>query len=98
MTDELNQRALQEAIRQATSELTDNWSDVCRMRDLAAINHAKSGNPASFRFSTTAKITQEPMGDRVLVKVGISCSAGLKSEHDNRMIDNQTELDIQIED
>ena len=94
MNQELNDKALKESLDQIRTELQENWDDICRMRDIAAVNQAKSGSTARFVFKTSIALSQEPMGDKVLIKAGISCSAGLKSDHDVRMVDLQQELGI----
>ena len=96
MREKLNNNALEKAKAQIDALLDENWREVCKMRDLAAIN--SGGEMGKFAHKTAISITQMPKGDSIDIKVNLSCSAALKDETEIVQVDTHPELDITVED
>jgi len=91
---ELNDKALEEAKREATTILEKNWADICAMRDLSAVNYAKAGKDGKFAFKVSVGITQMPKGSEIDIKASITCSASLSDEYDYTTVDLEQDLDL----
>ena len=96
MSESLDTKTLVKAQKELTSLLLENWPDICRMRNLAAMNYSKSGNDGKFQYKVACGIVMVPKGDVIDVKVGISCSAPLKDETDFFPVDTQPDLGLDV--
>ena len=93
MNAKLDERALTIARQQASDMLAANWEDICRARDMAAIQASRQGKD-KFTYSTTLTIKQEPRGDEIVISTGISCSVAFKDETEPVSVSNQLDMGI----
>ena len=90
----VNERARDKAKAQICAMIDENWDDICKMRDLSALNYSKQGNDGKFKFGTSLKIVQIPKGATIDVQCKVSCSASMADETDFVSIDDQEDLGL----
>jgi len=92
----LKERTLDEAKREACLLLDNNWDDICRMRDQAAVNYAKAGKDGKFAFAVGIRLTQMPKGMEIDIKAKLACSVSLEEEYDYTTVDIEDDLGLDV--
>jgi hypothetical protein len=93
MTNDIRGRALEAAEEEIGALLVEQWPEICKAMDAAAIQHAyQSDKPFAYRVAVAIEL--RPAGDSCHVRVKLAYTVAHKAESEGVLVSDQAELDF----